>query len=185
MKGTLWEGGHRIPFVIRWPETIKAGMVSDQLISTNDLLATCAELIGKKLPDNVAEDSVSFLPAIKGEAIPGAAERMLVHHSDDGHFAVRKGKWKLVLDEHGGSRRGRDEQVKQPISDAAGIMLFDMEKDLGETANLSSEHPEVVVSLKKELIGIINKGRSTPGAPQENYKLKEGEKWVQMEELLK
>ncbi|WP_419194048.1 sulfatase family protein [Novipirellula herctigrandis] len=183
LKGTLWEGGHRVPFVVRWPGNIQPGTESHQTICSTDLLASCADLFEQKLPDNVGEDSISFLPALKGDTIPGVHERMIVHHSDAGVFAIRKGKWKLMFDKDGGSRRGVNEQKSNPVIDSADHLLFDMQKDESETTNLLHQHPEVVESLKKDFASLIKVGRSTPGAPQKNAPLRIGETWTQIEVL--
>ncbi len=164
LKGTTWEGGHRVPFVLRWPAGADAGTVSDQAICTTDLLATCAELLTAPLPADTGEDSVSFLPALKGLPIPGLGQRLIVHHSDAGVFALRRGKWKLMLDNKGGSRRRNPKD--KPVINASDALLFDMAKDSVESTNLSAEHPEVVTELKKALAEAVRTGRSTPGPEQ-------------------
>ena len=111
--------------------------------------------------------------------------RMIVHHSDDGIFAMRRGKCKLMLDNKGGSGRGNKELKTNPIINNADMLLFDMEKDRVESTNLSGQYPEVVESLKKELAEIIQKGRSTPGAPQRNDPLPVNEKWTQIDPVRK
>ena len=95
-KADIWDGGHRIPFIARWPGKIKPGTRSDQLICLTDLMATCAEILGAKLPDNAGEDSVSILPALLGTATEPLHEAV-VHHSINGTFAIRQGHWKLEL----------------------------------------------------------------------------------------
>jgi arylsulfatase A-like enzyme len=181
LKGTTWEGGQRVPFLVRWPAAVKPGSVSDAIICTTDLMATVAEISEIELPDNVGEDSVSFLPALKGRPIPGMAERGVVHHSDAGVFAIRRGKWKLLFDNKGGSRRKNPKD--RPVINAADLLLFDMENDAVESTNLSAEYPEVVESLKKLLAEYINNGRSTPGAPQGNDPFPENKKWTQVDRI--
>ena len=95
-KADIYDGGHRLPFIVRWPAKVKAGSTSDQLICHTDLLATCAEIVGAKLPANAAEDSVSILPALLGTATEPLHEAV-VHHSASGAFAIRQGRWKLAL----------------------------------------------------------------------------------------
>lgn len=164
MKGTLWEGGHRMPFVVRWPEEVKAGTNSYDAICTTDFLATLVDWFKVKIEDNTAEDSYSFLPALKGKKLTQNKSRMIVHHSDRGYFAVRKGKWKLMLENKGGS--GRRNPKDKPVINNADVLLFDMEKDPEESTNLSGEYPELVEELQQQLAEIIKSGRSTPGAPQ-------------------
>ncbi|MDF7824808.1 arylsulfatase [Pontiellaceae bacterium B12227] len=162
MKGTNWEGGHRVPFVVRWPEQVKAGTVSDALACTTDFLATCADILGTKLDDTAGEDSFSFLPALQGKAAGNVDTRLVIHHSDKGIYSIRKGKWKVMFDDFGGSSRG-DPRKDQPIKNAAPLQLFNMETDAVENMNVAAEHPEVIEMMKKDLADIIKKGRSTPG----------------------
>ncbi|MDZ8119737.1 sulfatase family protein [Pontiella agarivorans] len=162
MKGTNWEGGHRVPFVVRWPERVQAGTVSDALTCTTDFLATVADITGCKLNDDAGEDSVSFLPALNGLSIPGNKERLVIHHSDQGIFAIRKGKWKVMFDDFGGSNRG-DPRKNEPIRNAAPLQLIDMSIDAEENVNLAQKYPEVIESLKHDLASVIMNGRSTPG----------------------
>ena len=165
-KADIFEGGHRVPFIARWPGKIKAGSTSDQLICLNDLMATCAEIIGAKLPDNAGEDSVSILPALLGKAKQPLREA-LVHHSINGSFAIREGNWKLAFcaDSGGWSapRPGNSEARQLPA-----LQLYDLSKGIGETTNVHDEHPEVVARLTKLLEQYAANGRSTPGAPQSN-----------------
>ena len=95
-KADIFDGGHRIPFLARWPGRIKAGTKSDQIVCLNDFFATCAEILGAQLPANAAEDSVSILPALEGRAA-GPLREAIVHHSINGSFAIRQGNWKLEL----------------------------------------------------------------------------------------
>ena len=163
LKGMTWEGGHRVPFIVSWPVVVKGGTVSEQLICTTDLMATIADVNGVTLANNVGEDSVSFLPALKGGNVSDSGKRGVVHHSDSGVFAMRSGKWKVLLDDVGGSRRSNPKD--RPVIDSADIILFDMENDERETKNLSQKYPEVVEAMKKKLADYVNNGRSTPGVP--------------------
>lgn len=164
LKGTLWEGGHRVPFIVRWPKSIKAGTESKEAICTTDMLATCADILGVELEDHAAEDSYSFQPALKGKKLKHNTQRMIVHHSDNGFFSVRQGKWKLSFKNDGGSRRRNPKD--KPVINNSEYLLFDMENDPEESTNLYAENPEVVTQLKKELATMIRNGRSTPGAKQ-------------------
>ena len=160
-KADIWDGGHRVPFLVRWPGHVKPGTTSDQLISLVDFMATCADIVGAKLPDNAGEDSVSFLPALLGKADHPLREA-LVHHSINGKFAIRQGQWKLELcPGSGGWSAPRDPQaVKQGLP---SIQLYDLSADLAERKNLQAEHPEVVARLTKLLQKYVADGRSTPG----------------------
>ncbi|VGO18542.1 sulfatase family protein [Pontiella sulfatireligans] len=181
-KSSIFEGGHRMPFIVRWPGEVETSSVSDQLISTTDMLATLTELFNKTLPDNEGEDSVSFLPALKGQPIPGATERLIIHNDNRGYFAARKGKWKLVINNKGFDA-GKQKKSSNPIANIADMMLFDMDNDPSETVNLLAQYPEVVESMKKELGSIITAGRSTPGEDQPTDVEELGEKWFQLDSI--
>ncbi|MGJ8672680.1 sulfatase family protein [Rubritalea sp.] len=165
-KADLWEGGHRVPFLVRWPAKIKAGTTSGQLICHTDLFASCAELLGAELPANAAEDSVSIVPALSGEPIQ-SSRKGVIHHSISGHFAYRQGKWKLLLARgSGGWTAPKEAEAKK-----AGVpiaQLYDLEKDPGETTNLYESHPEVAARLLAQLEADVSNGRSTDGAAAKN-----------------
>jgi arylsulfatase A-like enzyme len=138
-KGGTFDGGHRVPFLVRWPATIKAKTKNDQTISLTDLLATCAAIVGEPLPRNAGEDSLSFLPALRGDAIDTSMRQGLVHYYFGGNFAIRKGKWKLLAKATSG--------LGHPYKSDGMPHLYDMRGDPGETKNLASQHPEVVKEL--------------------------------------
>lgn len=180
MKGTNWEGGHRTPFLVRWPNVVSANTVSEELLCTTDFMATCAEIVGTKLIDSIAEDSVSFLPALKGKAIPAGLNRLVIHHSDKGIFSIRSGKWKVMFDDFGGSGRS-DPRKDEAIVNAAQLQLYDMENDAVENVNLASEYPEIVEKLKKQLAEVVQKGRSRKGSPQPTDLNDEDLEWPQLD----
>ncbi len=158
-KADIWNGGHRVPFLVRWPDKVKAGSRSAQVICHTDLLATCAELMGAKLSASTAEDSVSILPALMGRDTAPLREAV-VHHSIHGMFSIRQGPWKLALCAgSGGWSKGGGPESPQ---------LYDMAADVGETKNLASQKPEFVARLRKLLESYVANGRSTPGASQTN-----------------
>lgn len=164
-KADLWDGGHRVPFVVRWPKQVAAGSISDQLICLTDLFATTAEITGKALPAKSAEDSVSFLPALSGEPIV-STRAGVIHHSISGHFAYRQGKWKLLLAK--GSAGWTGPKENEMPKGAPKAQLYDMENDPGETTNLYETNPEVVARLLAQLEADVFNGRSTKGAPSKN-----------------
>jgi arylsulfatase A-like enzyme len=165
-KSDIWDGGHRIPFIARWPGRIKSDTRNDQLICLNNLMATCADILGTKLPDNAGEDSVSILPALLGTA-KAESHEAVVHHSLNGSFAIRQGNWKLELcaDSGGWSDPKPGSQAAKKLPNS---QLYDLKNDLGETKNLQGEHPERVAQLTKLLEDIIANGRSTLGSKQAN-----------------
>jgi len=164
-KADIYDGGHRVAFMVRWPAGVKAGGKSDQLVCLTDFMATAAEVAGVKLPESAAEDSFSFLPALKGEPRDGRRS-IVVHHSIGGYFAVREGRWKLELCPGSGGW-----SAPRPGQEPAGsppVQLYDLQADIGEQHNLESQAPEVVARLTKVLEQYVAEGRSTPGAPQQN-----------------
>jgi len=165
-KADIWEGGHRVPFLVRWPGKIQANSESLQTICHVDLMATCAEILGKKLPETVAVDSLSILPALLGSDSQPLHEAV-IHHSIDGMFAVRQGKWKLELcSGSGGWGKPRDaDAAKQGLPN---VQLYDVSIDAAESKNLQSENPDVVARLTKLLEQYVANGRSTPGPSQTN-----------------
>ena len=175
-KADIYEGGHRIPFLVRWPEGINAGTSSDQTICLTDLMATCAGILGAHLSDEVGVDSYSLLTAFSGTDHQPIREAT-VHHSVNGNFAVRKGKWKLILCPGSGGwsypRPGVDDVTGMPP-----IQLYDLENDISETTNVQDQFPEVVKELKSLLTKYIEEGRSTPGPPQSYI---EKENWPGLE----
>ena len=165
-KADIFDGGHRVPFLVRWPARVKAGTLSQQLLCLTDFMATAADIAGAKLPDTAAEDSVSFLPALLGTAKASLREAV-VHHSINGSFAIRQGNWKLELCRDSGGwsdpRPGTPKATALPP-----VQLFDLDKDIGEQINVQDKHPEVVARLTKLLEKYVADGRSTPGTPQQN-----------------
>lgn len=174
-KADIYEGGHRIPFLVRWPKRVPANRVSNELICQSDLLATCADIVGGRLPSSAGEDSVSIRAALFGDKLDAPLREALVHHSINGSFAIRQGPWKLCLTPDSG---GWSEP--RPGTAPAGsppFQLFNLERDPGEKNNLYAEHPEVVRQLGLLLKGYVLKGRSTPGVPQAN---KDGTAWREL-----
>ena len=165
-KADIFEGGHRVPFVARWPGFIKAGSENSQVICLTDLLATVAAITGAEMAPSAGVDSYSLLPALLGES-DQAVREATVHHSVNGSFAIRKGPWKLILCPGSGG-------WSDPKPDAPGIgslppfQLYNLENDPGESRNLSREHPEMMEELSSLLREYIQKGRSTPG-PEQAY----------------
>ncbi len=169
-KRDAWEGGHRVPFIARWPGKIQSGSTSSETICHVDLMATAAALLGVKLPENAGQDSYNILPALLGEKLDGPIREATVHHSAKGHFAIRKGNWVLIDWKTGDDNKEPDwfkkERGYEPHSQPCE--LYDLRQDLAERRNLCAEQPEKVAELKKLLEKYKRDGRSTPGAPQEN-----------------
>lgn len=163
-KGSYLEGGHRVPFLVKWPEKIKANTVSSETICTTDFMATCADLVNYKLKDNEAEDSFSMLPIFNEEE--GYQREATIHHSKTGIFAIRKGDWKLIQSPNSGvTAGGRPEKLKEELPEE---ILYNLKTDIGEKVNVAEIYPEKVRELKQLLAKQIQDGRSTPGKVQEN-----------------
>ncbi len=165
-KADIYEGGHRVPFLVRWPGKVAAGAVSDRTICQTDIFATVAAALDQPLGETAAPDSVSFLPTLTGEAQdPRPAT---VHHSINGSFAIRKGPWKLCLCP--GSGGWSEPKPKQAWNDKKlpRVQLFNLADDPGETKNLESEHPDKVDELIGELVALIERGRTSTGPSQPN-----------------
>ena len=163
-KSDAWDGGHRIPCIARWPEVIEAGSTCDELVCLTDLMSTCADMLGVALPDDAGEDSVSMLPLFRKT---GDHERTsVVHHSAAGKFAIRDGRWKLVLCPGSGGWTYSDAEAAKaglPL-----VQLYDMQADPGEKHNLHAKRPEKVKELIALLEELVDGGRSTSGANQAN-----------------
>ncbi len=165
-KTDIFDGGHRIPFIARWPGKIKPASVCNQTICLTDLMATTAQITGFDLSDNAGEDSVSILAAMTGTAKVPLREAV-VHHSGNGSFAIRQGKWKLVLCPDSGGWSEPKPGSKQ-ARNLPAVQLYDLTSDIGEKQNLYREHPDVVKKLTELLEQYVNRGRSTPGKSQRN-----------------
>ena len=147
-KGDIWEGGHRVPLVVRWPGRIAAASSSDQMVSLTDLFATCADVTKGKLPENGAEDSISFLPAALGKK---QGRSTLVNHSNMGEFAYRDGPWKLVF-------RMREKKLEQSRGKPTRVELYNLETDKAEENNVAAKHPDRVARMTAALQAMVDRG---------------------------
>ena len=154
-KTDVWDGGHRVPFIASWPNHIAPDTTCDEVLSLSDLMATFAAIVGAELPRNAAEDSYDMLPALLGEPHAGPIREAVVHHSGGGMFAIRQGRWKLVLG------RGSGGSSRTPPHRTPG-QLYDLAADPAESRNLWSRHPDVVERLTGILERYQHTGRSAP-----------------------
>ncbi len=158
-KSDIWDGGHHIPFIARWPGVVKPGSTCSQLTCLTDLMATCADIAGMKLPDNAGEDSVSILPLFKGQDRP--VREAVVHHSINGMFGLRQGNNKLIFGAgSGGWGKG--------VRDDGPIQLYDMAHDVSERRNRQAAAKADFAQMTQLMEKYITEGRSTPGQPQKN-----------------
>lgn len=162
-KGDIYEGGHRLPFIVRWPGHIAPGERTAELASHLDLFATLAEIVGAAYDDSTAEDSISMLPIWLG----GKGQRQaLIHHSASGTYSIRKGAWKMVFASGSGGFADMYEQAAAGGEHA--YQLFNMEADFTERRNLCGKQPAIEQELLDLCARYIRDGRSIAGTPQEN-----------------
>ena len=159
-KADIWEGGHRVPFVVRWPGVVGAGTETAATVVHTDLYATLADVVGVTLEPEVAPDSVSLLPMLRGEA--ATRDVPVVHHSGSGMFAIRHGPWKLVL---GTGSGGRQEPQGTPF--ARPYQLFNLSRDPVEAHDVSAQQPGVAEQLEAAFERFRSTGRSA-AAPVPN-----------------
>ena len=167
VKRDGWEGGHRVPFIARWPRKIPAGQVSNQMTNTTDIFATLASITGYTLPDNAATDSFDMLPAMIGTQDPKVSIRPhLLTQSFRGEFQIRLHNWKYL--DHKGSGGNSYEKgilkkyaLEETAPDAPG-QLYNLTNDAGETTNLFFKEPDKRVQLQTLLNNLKESGRSAP-----------------------
>ena len=163
-KGSYFEGGHRVPFLVKWPQKIKENTTNNEIICTTDFMATCADIINYKFKRNEAEDSYSMLPLFTESE--GYKRKATIHHSKTGIFAIRKGDWKLIVSPNSGvTAAGKLEKLKEILPEN---ILYNLKTDVREKINLAEKYPQKVKELRKLLIKQIKEGRSTPGESQKN-----------------
>lgn len=167
-KADLFDGGHRVPCVVRWPAKVKPHTIN-QTVCLTDFFATFAAVADYRLKDSEGEDSYNILPLLLNEKEGDIIREATVHHSINGDFTIRKGEWKLLLSPSSGGwsfpRPKRDDEV---IKTLPLVQLYNMKDDPAETKNVYAEHPEIVKELKALMIKYVREGRSTPGVPQKN-----------------
>lgn len=157
MKAFNWEGGHRMPFILRWPGRVRAGSTSKQTICFTDLMATLADVIDAELPDDAGPDSFSFLPVLLGTQ----PEDRPVRNSLVIGGSIRSGPWKWIEGREPASF-ARPGSGTVPAKDEAPGQLYNLTEDPRETRNLAAEKPDVVARLKAELDRIMNGARTRP-----------------------
>jgi arylsulfatase A-like enzyme len=160
MKADIWDAGHRIPFVARWPGQIHPGTVSAEIGCLTDLMATAAEITGFRLPADAAEDSFSLLPALLGKKLSKPIREAVVHHSADGVFSIRQGEWKLNMG-HGSGGFSLPKKVVSKPGEPEGE-LFNIAKDPTESDDVYTKNPQVVARLTALLDKYKTAGRSRP-----------------------
>lgn len=163
MKADAWEGGHRMPFIVRWPGRVKAGTVSAQTLCFTDVLATLAEICGAKLPDDAAPDSFSFLPVLQGTQPadqPIRAPIVMQAGSAATMMMIRSGDWKLI-NGLGSGGFSKPSSIK-PAPGEPAVQLYNLRTDPAEQTNLAAEHPDKVKELLAAMQAMVERGRSRP-----------------------
>lgn len=158
-KADVWEAGHRIPFLVRWPGHIKPNAVSDQTASLTDLMGTLAAMLKVKLPDDAGEDSFNLLPVFQGTQ-KGPVRTTIIDHSIDGMFTIREGSWKLELGI--GSGGFSAPRKLDPLPDGVKGQLYNLASDPQELYNVYLQHPEIVARLTSLLEHDQSTGRTRP-----------------------
>jgi hypothetical protein len=148
-KRSIYEGGHRVPFIARWPGKVKPGSLNDHTVCLNDLMATAAEITGAKIPDNAGEDSVSLISELLGTKTSATREATVLQ-SASGDLAIRQGPWKMIFLKNGTRE------------------LYNLQADLSETKDVLAANTEVSAKLTSIIRGYIVNGRSTAGPAQKN-----------------
>ena len=165
-KADIFEGGHRIPLLVQWPQKIKQARTVAQTVSLNDFMATFASIVDYNLKDNEAEDSYNLLPVLLNPKYNRTIREATVHHSINGSFAIRKGDWKLIFAAGSGGwsfpTPGKAEQG------LPSIQLYNLKKDPTEKENCYNQYPLIVQELTALIKKYVAEGRSTPGKPQKN-----------------
>ncbi|MEC7856115.1 MAG: sulfatase-like hydrolase/transferase, partial [Verrucomicrobiota bacterium] len=169
VKRDNWEGGHRVPFIARWPGKIKPGTISSQIISLTDLMATFAAITNVKMPIGAGEDSVNMLSALLGDDNGKSIREYTLHQTISLALAIRRGPWKFL--DHKGSggnnynrvgRWGMKDYIIPEKSPNAPGQLYNLDTDPGESNNLYFQKPEIVKELKNKLEEFKKSGRSAP-----------------------
>ncbi|HAJ75107.1 MAG TPA: arylsulfatase [Gammaproteobacteria bacterium] len=161
-KSDIYEGGHRIPFLARWPTAISAGSHSDETICLTDLLATCGGILDVPIPTSAGEDSYNILPALLGESLDAPIREATISTAGNGAFSIRQGHWKLELTPSSGGY-GNLSAAEAERQNLPPIQLYDLQNDIGETTNVYADHPEIIAGLNALLDRYQSSGRSTPG----------------------
>ena len=158
MKADAWEGGHRIPFVARWPGKIKTNTTSNALISLTSLYATCADMLGISIDDQTGEDSHSIWPVLTSEVDVVPGQEALVQQSSKNFLVVRKDEWKYITGI--GSGGFSEPSVVNPEDGQAIGQLYNLNNDPSEDNNLFLQMPDKVSELSALLQRYKNQGHS-------------------------
>ncbi|MFT4842563.1 MAG: arylsulfatase A [Planctomycetota bacterium] len=160
LKRDVWEGGHRVPMIVRWPGVVAANQTSDALLGQVDLMATLASLVGFALPQDQAEDSFNLMPLWLDEV--DRVRDFLVHNTFAKKWGIRRGKWLLIDHNDGAHSRVPKWLLERYPANDQNVMLCDLDQDLEQEVNLAGQHPEVVAELRMLLKDVRQRGHSAP-----------------------
>ena len=163
LKRDIYEGGHHVPFIVKWPGLTKPGSVCDALVSQIDIMATLASSLEYKLPDDAAEDSHDMLPLIKGDV--AKIRDSHIHNTRESSFAIREGEWILLVGKNGymsGRNKAWEEKRGYLEDDKSDVELYHFAKDIGQKHNVAAKHPERVASMRALLDRVRQQGYSAP-----------------------
>jgi arylsulfatase A len=159
MKGDAWEGGHRMPFVVRWPKRAAKGTTSQQLVCLTDIFATCAAIVGHQLPKNAAEDSIDFSAALVKQDFTSRRTTLVVNSTKD-FMMVRQDNMKLIPF-RGSGGFSKPKHITDLTENEAMGQLYDLAVDASETTNLYLQQATDVARLTK-LLDQIKVGTTRP-----------------------
>ncbi len=167
VKRDLWDGGHRIPFIVKWPGKIEAGAVNDELVSQVDLMATFANMVGYDLPNDAATDSYDIMPVLKGERYDSPLREAMVHHTTEDIFALRQGDWVLIENNTGSHSKPTQFYLDkfgytEYKAGEKGNLLYNIKEDQAQEHDLASEHPKMIEEMHNLLTRYRESGRSIP-----------------------
>jgi arylsulfatase A-like enzyme len=171
IKRDDWEGGHRTPFIVRWPGKVRPGSTTAQLTSLTDIMATCASIAGAELPDGAAEDSYDMSPVLLGTQGDKPVRTYMLEQTISLAMSIRRGKWKLLAHKGSGGNDYEKNADLRPYAiaeaepDSPG-QLYDLDADPGERVNIYSKHPDIVRELTERLAEFKSSGRSAPPRPK-------------------
>ena len=162
LKRDVWEGGHHVPFIIKWPGQIEAGSVSNEVISQVDIMATLASITGTDLPEKAAPDSYNFLPVLKDEKYNSPLREATVHNTYESKWGIRKGDWLYINSSSGGHR-----EMPESFKELTGYtdfytdgILFNMKDDPEQGVNLYEKYPEKIKEMGELLQEYRKRGYS-------------------------
>ncbi len=189
VKRDQWEGGHRVPFIARWPKKIKPGTTSQQTICLTDLMATCAGILDVQLPNQAAEDSFNILPALLGQQTITPIRPYTLHQTISLDLAIRKGPW-VYLDHKGsgGNNYNKGVMKKYALTDTAPNapgQLYNLNTDPGQKQNLYFKQPGIVKRLKAKLEFFKKNGRSAPTRKKSETRIQRSKLFLKREGFLR